>query len=108
MRITFIILGIITAVLGLALSILPFGTIALIPIILALVFGLIAFRMSAKESKGSAIIKVIFLTATISLGLTIYNILKPNEVNREIESISKENQSKEDSIEELESIEIDE
>ena len=48
-----------------------------------------------------------FLIVIISLGLTIYNTLNPNEVNEEIESISKENQSKEDSIEELESIEIE-
>ena len=107
MRLTFIILGIITALIGLTLSILPFGAIAIIPIVIAFIFGLLAFKLSNKEEKSTIIIKIVFLIVIISLGLTIYNTLNPNEVNEEIESISKENQSKEDSIEELESIEIE-
>ncbi|MCH7525169.1 MAG: FUSC family protein, partial [Bacteroidetes bacterium] len=43
----------------------------------------------------------------ISLGLTIYNSFKPNEVIEDTESITKEKQSEEDAIEELESLEIE-
>ena len=51
MRILLITLSIITAILGIALSILPFGSIALIPIILSFIFGLIAFKISKKDDR---------------------------------------------------------
>ena len=108
MRLTFIILSIIAAILGLTLSILPFGSIAIIPIAIAFTFGLLAFRLSHKEEKNTAIIKLVFLIVIISLGLTIYNSLRPNVVDEENESPLIENQSDEDSIEELESIDIEE
>lgn len=108
MRFIFIILGIISTILALVLSILPFGTIAFVPIVSALIFSLIAFKISKKEGKSSSLIKILLVFVIIALGLTIYNISKPNIVNDEIESISKENQTTEDSIEELESIDIEE
>ena len=108
MRLTFIILSIIAAILGLALSILPFGSIAVIPIVISIIFGLLAFKLFHKDGKNTSIIKLVFLIVIISLGLTIYNSLRPNEVDEEIESTLNENQSDEDSIEELESIEIEE
>lgn len=107
MRLPLIIISIISAILGLALSILPFGNIAILPIVIAFVSGLIALKISQKEDKSTSIIKVIFLIIIISLGLTIYNSLKPNEVIEDKESITKENQSEEDSIDELESLEIE-
>ena len=107
MRLPLIIISIITAIIGLALSILPFGTIAILPIIIAFVSGFMAFKISRKENKGVNIIKGVFLIIIISLALTIYNSFKTNEIVEDTESIIKENQSEEDSIEELESIEID-
>ena len=107
MRLPLIIISIITALLGLTLSILPFGTIAILPIVVAFVSGFIAFKISRKENKSINIIKGVFLIIIISLGLTIYNSFKVNEIVEDTESIIKENQSEEDSIEELESIEIE-
>lgn len=106
MRLTLIIISIIFVIIGLALSILPFGSIAILPIVVAFVSGLIAFKISQKEGKNTNIIKGVFFILIISLGLTVYNALKPNVVVEDTESISKENQSEEDAIEELESIEI--
>ncbi len=109
MRLTLIILSIISAILGLALSILPFGNIAILPIVISFISGLIAFKISQKENKSTNIIKGVFVVLIISLGLTIYSSFKPNEVVEETEeAILKENQSDEDSLEELESIEIEE
>ena len=108
MRLTFIILSIIAAILGLTLSILPFGSIAIIPIAITFIFGLLAFKLSHKEGKNTSVIKLVFFLVIISLGLTIYNSLRPNEVGEENESTLIENQSDENSIEELESIEIEE
>jgi len=107
MRLPLIIISIITALIGLALSILPFGTIAILPIVVAFVSGFIAFKISQKENKSINIIKVIFFIVIISLGLTIYNSFKTNEIVEDTESITKENQSEEDSLEELESLEIE-
>ena len=106
MRILFVTLSIITALIGVALSILPFGSIALIPIISSFIFGLIAFKMSNKEGKSTSIIKVVFLITIIALGLSIYNSLRPDEIIEDIESIEVENISEED-MEELEAIEIE-
>jgi EamA domain-containing membrane protein RarD len=108
MRLTFIILSIIAAILGLALSILPFGSIAVIPIAVAFIFGLLAFRSSNNAGKSTTLVKLVFSIVIISLGLTIYNSLRPNEVNEENESTLNENRLDEESIEELESIEIEE
>jgi len=107
MRLTLIIISIISAILALALSILPFGTLAILPIIIAFIADFIVFRLSRKEGKSINIVKGIFLLIIISLMLTIYNSFKTNEVIQDTESVIKENKSVEDSKEELESIEIE-
>jgi len=107
MRLTLIIISIISALIGLALSILPFGSIALAPILIALTSGFLAFKLSQKEGKNTNIIKGVFLIVIVSLGLTVYNSFKTNEVIEDTESILNENQSEEDAIEELESLEIE-
>ena len=107
MRILVITLSIITALLGIALSILPFGNIALIPIISSFLFGLIAIKLSKKEGKSASIIKVVFFITIIALGLSIYNSLSPDVIIEDTESVEAENISEED-MEELEAIEIEE
>jgi len=106
MRILVIIVSIIAALFGVALSILPFGSIALIPIVLSLIFGLIAFKVSQKEGKSTSIIKVVFFITIIALGLSIYNSLRPDEIIEDTEFVEEENISEED-MEELEAIEIE-
>ena len=106
MRILLITLSIISAILGIALSILPFGSIALIPIILSFIFGLIAFKMTKNEGKNVTIIKVVFFFTIIALGLSIYNSLRPDEIIEDVESVEKEKISDED-MEELEALDIE-
>ncbi len=109
MRQLFIILSVIFAVLGLVLTILPFFTIAIIPILAAFVFGLIAFRISKKSNKSIKIIKAIFLVVIISLCTSIYrSVFETNVIEEDnIETIKKEKQSDQESIDELESLEIE-
>jgi len=107
MRILFTTLSIIFAIVGLILSILPFGYIALIPIVAALVFTLIASKLLVKEGKNTGIIKVLFAVIIISTGLSIYNALKPNKIEIDQEAIEKQKQSDEETLEELEDIEIE-
>jgi predicted membrane protein len=109
MRQLFIILSIIFTALGLVLSILPFGTIALVPIIAAFILGLVAFRISKKSNKDTKIIKGILLVVIISFCISIYrSVFETNVIEDDnIETIKKEKQSDQESIEELESLEIE-
>lgn len=108
MRILITTLAIIAATLGLILSILPFGTIALIPTILAFILGFIAFKMAQKEGANTKLVKVVFLITIIALVLSIYrSVFETNVVENDIETIEKEKQSEEDAIEELEGLEIE-
>ena len=108
MRILVTTLAIIAACLGLILSILPFGAIALIPTIIAFILGFIAFKMAQKDGANTKLVKVIFLITIISLVLSIYrSVFETNVVENDIETIEKEEQSKEDAIEELEGLEIE-
>ena len=108
MRQLFIILSLILALLGLTLSILPFGTIALFPIIAAFILGFLAFRISKKEQKSTTIIKIIFLITIVSLCMSIYrSVFENNIIENDIETIEKEKQSEQEAIEELEEIDIE-
>ena len=108
MRLVVTILAVLAALIGLALAILPFGTIALIPIILAFILGFIAFKMAQKEGKNTKFVKVIFLITIVALAMSVYrSIFDENIVVDDIETIEKEQQSEEDAIEELEGIEIE-
>ena len=107
MRVLVTTLSIIFTIVGLALSILPFGLIALIPIIAAFILGLVAAKLLQKEGKNTGIIKVIFAVIIISLGLSIYNALKPNEITIDEEAIEQQKLDDEEMLEELEDIEIE-
>ena len=107
MRVLVITLSIILTIVGLALSILPLGLIALIPIIAAFIFGLIAFKLLQKEGRSTGVIKIIFAVIIISLGLAIYNALKPNEITVDEEAIEQQKLEDEETLEELEDIEIE-
>jgi predicted tellurium resistance membrane protein TerC len=108
MRLIVTVLAVLAAILGLALSILPFGNIALIPIITAFILGFVAFKMAQKEGKNTKFVKVIFLITIVALVTSIYRtITDENVVENDVETIEKEQQSEEDAIEELEGIEIE-
>ena len=109
MRVLVTILGIVSAILGLALSILPFGNIALIPIILAFIFGVIAFTYAKKEGKSRSAVKMIFLITIAALAVTIYRaIFDENIVEDTQESIERDQKSEEEAIQELDSLIIEE
>jgi predicted membrane channel-forming protein YqfA (hemolysin III family) len=100
-------LSIILAIVGLVFSILPFGYIALLPIVAALIFGFIAFKLMQKEGKSTTVIKILFGVIIISLGLAIYNAMKPNKIEVNQETINKQKQNDKESLKELEDIDIE-
>jgi hypothetical protein len=108
MRLILTTLALLSAILGVVLSILPLGNIALLPIILALLLGCLSWRITTKEGQNTRLIKFIFLVTFIAICLTIYQtIFDENVVEDDIESIQNEEESLEDAKKELEDIEID-
>jgi len=110
MRQLLTILGFICAILGLALSILPFNKLlALIPLLLAFILSLIVMRQAKNENKSTLPLRILLLLTIVGLFLSVYRtIFDTNEVAQIEESIEREKQSEEDAIKELEDIEIDE
>jgi len=108
MRKVFIILGLIAALLAVILSVLPLSNLAFIPAILALLFGIIALYLSNKSGASKKIIYYIFLLTIISLVFATYKSIfsEPEVVNME-ELQEKENESKQEAIDELEELNID-
>ena len=82
MRKLFIVLAFIFAFIGIAFSILPLGTLALLPIGLALIFGLIAFLKSDAQQKN--VPKWILIVAGITLIIVVgKEILITDEVAKD-------------------------
>ncbi|HLT32370.1 MAG TPA: hypothetical protein VKZ98_01140 [Aquaticitalea sp.] len=109
MRRTFIILGLITAILAVMLAVTPLSKIAFIPSVAALIFGLIAFYFSRQKQYPKKSIQLIFLLTIIALTITTYKaVFTVVEVGNVEELKSKEKESEEKAIEELEDLELDE
>ncbi|GGG44069.1 FUSC family protein [Bizionia arctica] len=108
MRKLFIILGIIASVLALVLSVLPLSNLAYFPAIAALIFGMIAFYLSKKNSESIKTVQLVFLLTIISLSISIYkSIFYTVEVGNTEELEQREQESQEDALEELEDINLD-
>ncbi len=108
MKRLFTILAIITSILAIILSVLPVSNLAIFPGIAALIFGLVAFYLSKQAGEVKKIIQFSFFLTIIALGLTTYkSIFTKTEVTNTEELIKKEAASKEDAIEELEGLDID-
>jgi membrane protein implicated in regulation of membrane protease activity len=108
MKKTFIILGIIAAVFATILSVLPVSNLAIFPAIAAFIFGLIAFFLSKKSGSVSKMIQFTFLLTIVSLSVTFYKaVFTKSEVAETKELINKEDESKQEAIEELESLDLE-
>ena len=105
MKTLFSILGLITAILAIVLSILPLEKIALIPAILALIFTVISFVLAKNDSK--KFIKFILILTIVSFAIIVYKYVfaSGSEVTVDQEFIEKNKQSEEKAIEELEDLE---
>jgi EamA domain-containing membrane protein RarD len=108
MRKLFITIASIFATLGLVFSFLPLGTIALIPILIALVFAFLALRKSI-EISDKKLPKILLLVSIIAMAIVLGKeaLLKDKvEVDNQFEKevIKSENEAKQD-LEDLESLE---
>ncbi len=98
----FIILSIVFAVFGLAFTILPMGTIALIPIALALLFALISVLRQREKLFSKILLLVIFLNLLTVIGKEVF-IKDVVESDQQFESVKE--QSEQEAQKELEELE---
>lgn len=104
----FIILGFIAAILAVILAVTPLSNLAVAPIIVAFISGLIVFFISKKQKTKTKTIQYIFLLVIISLSLTIYkSVMTTMEVGDTEQLEQRDEENLEDSKELLEGIEID-
>lgn len=109
MRKLLIVLGIISAILAVILSTLPFFNMAFILAIAALIFGSIAFYLSKQQKQSYKIVQLIFLLTIIALVISIYKaIFYEAEIGNTEELEVREEQVKENALDELDNIEITE
>lgn len=109
MRQLFILLGLITSIMAVVLSVTPLSKIAYIPAILALLFGLVAFYFSRQKRYPKKTIQLIFLLTIISLSITTYKAIFTVVEVGNVENLEiKEKESEEQAIKDLEDLEINE
>ncbi|WP_299220432.1 hypothetical protein [uncultured Aquimarina sp.] len=106
MRIVLISIAAIAAFLGIIMAILPFGTIGILPGIVALISGFGAYFISKKQLKPQKL-SLLFLTigVLVIVASGSKSLWVKDEVAVDEEFQQKEEQSKEEAIEELKEIE---
>ncbi|WP_299365450.1 FUSC family protein [Winogradskyella sp.] len=105
----FIILGFVTAILAVVLAVTPLSTLAIAPIIVAFVSGVLVLLVSRKEKTKTKTIQYIFLMVIIALFLTIYKSFNPtSEIGDTKQLEQRDEENLENSIKTLEGIEIEE
>jgi len=103
-----IVLGLTTAILATIFAILPISNLAIFPAMVAFLFGLIAFYLSKKSGQMNKIIQFTFLLTIVSLSLSAYKaFFVKDEVANTEELIQKEDESKQEAIEELEGLDLE-
>jgi len=105
----FIILGFTAAILAVILAVTPLSNLAIAPIIVAFLSGLIVLFLSKKQNTRTKTIQYIFLLVIISLSLTIYKgVFLATEVGNIEQLEERDEENLEDSKEILEEIETEE
>ncbi|MHA7058908.1 hypothetical protein ACWGOQ_0016910 [Aquimarina sp. M1] len=106
MRIVLLSIAAFAAFLGIIMAILPFGTLGVLPGIVALISGFGAYYMSKKKQKPQKL-SLLFLTigVLVIVASGSKSLWVTDEVAIDKEFQEKEEQSKEEAIEELKEIE---
>ena len=108
MKKLFLILGFMTAIIALILAVTPLFNMVFIPAIAALVFGLLLIMTSKDKQRFKKPIQLIFLMTIIALVFTMYKLVFSTSTVGDTEQLEqKVEQLEEESIEELDGLEID-
>lgn len=106
MRKLFLILAIIFTVLGSVFAFLPLGTIALLPIGIALLFAILTFQKSDVNQK--KIVKIIFIISIAALIVVVAKeLFVKDEVEKDVQFEKEKVESKKEDKKELENLEND-
>lgn len=104
MRKLFVVLAVIFTILGIVFAFLPLGTLALLPVGLGLIFGLIAFIQSDINQKN--VPKWILIVAGVTLIVVIgKETLIKDEVAKDVQFEQKKIESKKEDLKDLEDLE---
>jgi len=103
MRKSFLISAIIFATVGLIFTILPLGTIAILPVLIAIIFCLLAFYKSNPELKKLPRI-VLIISATTLLVIIGKSVLVKDKVVADKQFEMKKEESKKEDIKDLEGL----
>ena len=101
MKKLFIILGLVTAIIATILSVSKFSNLAVTPIIISFISGLIVLYLSKKEQNKTKTIQYIFLLVIISLSLTIYKGVINSSNVEDIEQLEQQGEENTEKIEEI-------
>lgn len=104
------IIAFILAILALILSVTPLSNIALFPLSMAIVLTILLYFLSKKQKKSNKPVQYILLLSIVAMGFIIYKSLFTVAVVEEeaVEEMNiKEQESQEDSLKELESLDIE-
>lgn len=109
MRLFLIVLGFIAAIFAAILAATPLSNLAFFPAIVAIIIGIVLFFISKKQHKSKRTMQYIFTISFIALGFAIYkSMFNESKVGDTQELEQRENESKEEAIEALESLDIEE
>lgn len=99
-----IILGVVFAILGIVFTILPLGTLAIFPIVLAIIFAGLAFIKSDVGNRNAP--KWILIIAILSLIVVVgKELLIKDEVAKDVQFEQKKIESKQEDLKDLEGLE---
>lgn len=107
MKKLFNILGILAAIAAVVLAVLPLFKMAVIPIVIAFIFGILAFIQTRKDNSSKTVVQLIFVITILALALIVYkSVTVKSEVGDTKKLEQREKQSEEKALEELDDIEI--
>lgn len=108
MKKTLTIIAFIASILAIIISVLPISNLSLIPAAVALIIGSLVFYISKQNGRVKKLIPFIFILTFISLALTTYKaIFNKTKITDTQELLDKEAESKEEAIDELESLDLE-
>ena len=106
MRKLFLVIAIIFTVLGIVFAFLPLGTLALLPIGIALLFGFLTLQKSDLNQK--KLVKVLLLFSVLSLVAAVgKELIFKDEVEKDVQFEKVKIESKKEDKKELEELEND-
>ncbi|MFD0861673.1 hypothetical protein ACFQ1M_05610 [Sungkyunkwania multivorans] len=106
MRKFLVFLGVIAAVLTIILSFLPLGTITMLPALVTIIVGILAFMLSKSANKNLNAPKFIIIAGLLASFVTISKVVFfENKVAKDEQFELREQESEQKAVEELEELE---